>query len=66
MQNVVHRCAVLLYSACRDILNMYRALTPSILGESIKASTHVRWSYYSDCMFLAHFSSLIGLKFRSK
>jgi centromere/kinetochore protein ZW10 len=59
-------CADVFLHTARDILNLFRALVPTIHADALENDPRLASLFHNDCIFIAHHMLTIGHQYRDR
>jgi centromere/kinetochore protein ZW10 len=60
------RCAEVLFHTARDILNLFRALVPTVHADALVNEPRLSALCHNDCTYLAHHMLMLGHQYRDR
>jgi len=57
---------IVLYKAARDVLDMYRALTPIYWAYQLENDAAFAITFHNDCMYIAHSLTTLSILFKMR
>jgi centromere/kinetochore protein ZW10 len=60
------RCAEVLFHTARDILNLFRALVPTVHADALINEPRLSALCHNDCTYLAHHMLMLGHQYRDR
>ena len=57
---------MVLYHTARDVVDVFRAIVPTLFGSTINAVPRLALLFHNDCLYIAHSLVAIGHEFRQR